>query len=89
MNDTVSEDIPDRTKELIAGSFRLTPLRIALLLALITLAVFLPVSGYDFVNYDDEHYIPLHPPVLQGITLGGIAEHKKPLQPLCLSLIHI
>lgn len=93
MNDTVSEDIPDRTKELIAGSFRLTPLRIALLLALITLAVFLPVSGYDFVNYDDEHYITLHPTVLQGITLGGIAEmstgtHHSNWHPLT-SLSHM
>ena len=83
----------DRPPEIVGGAVHLTPVRAALLLTLITLAVFLPVTGYDFVNYDDEEYITLHPTVLKGVTLNGIVEvstqtHHSNWHPLT-SLSHM
>ena len=48
------------------------PRLIALLLALITLVVFLPVGSFSFVNFDDDDYITNNPPVRHGLTADGI-----------------
>ncbi len=48
------------------------PRLIALLLALVTLAVFLPVGSFSFVNYDDDDYVTNNPPVRQGLTAAGV-----------------
>ena len=48
------------------------PRLIALLLALATLLVYLPVGTHQFVNYDDDEYITANPIVKSGITLAGI-----------------
>jgi protein O-mannosyl-transferase len=45
---------------------------IALLLALATLLVYLPVGTHRFVNYDDDDYITNNPIVKKGPTWAGI-----------------
>jgi Flp pilus assembly protein TadD len=44
----------------------------AALLVVGTLAVFWPVAGFQFVNYDDNGFITDNPEVLAGLTWGGI-----------------
>jgi protein O-mannosyl-transferase len=45
---------------------------ISLLLALVTLAVFWPVVGYDFINYDDSVYVYENAHVQGGLTLENV-----------------
>jgi tetratricopeptide (TPR) repeat protein len=45
---------------------------ICVVLALVTLALYLPVVGYDFILFDDPAYITENPHVLQGLTLSGM-----------------
>lgn len=47
------------------------PVLVALLLAMGVVAVYLPVAGFDFTNYDDTHYVTRNPPVLGGLTWEG------------------
>jgi len=47
-------------------------LGVCLLLALSTLAVYAPVRGFDFVNYDDPEYVTGNPHVRNGLTVDGI-----------------
>lgn len=42
-------------------------------LALITLAVFLPVLGHEFINFDDPDYVTENSRVLNGLTWNGTA----------------
>ena len=42
------------------------------LLALATLAIFLPATGYDFVQYDDAEYILNNSTVQKGLTWWGL-----------------
>jgi tetratricopeptide (TPR) repeat protein len=44
----------------------------ALLLALMTLAIFWPVAMHDFVNYDDDDYITANPQVLSGLKAHNV-----------------
>lgn len=46
---------------------------ILLLLVGVTLAVYWPVTGYDFVNYDDPTYVSANAEVKSGLTTQGIA----------------
>jgi tetratricopeptide (TPR) repeat protein len=48
------------------------PRLIALLLALVTLAVYLPVRTHSFVNYDDPDYVTENPFVKNGLTWPDI-----------------
>jgi tetratricopeptide (TPR) repeat protein len=48
------------------------PRLIALLLALVTLLVYLPATHYDFINYDDQDYITDNAIVQNGLTWAGI-----------------
>ena len=48
------------------------PRLIALLLALATLAVYLPVARHDFICYDDDLYVTNNLIVQHGLTLSGI-----------------
>jgi tetratricopeptide (TPR) repeat protein len=48
------------------------PRLVALLLALTTLVVFLPVGGFHFVNFDDTDYITDNPVVKHGLTPAGV-----------------
>ncbi|MEW6264960.1 MAG: tetratricopeptide repeat protein [Thermodesulfobacteriota bacterium] len=49
------------------------PLLAGLLLAVVTLVVYWPVAGHDFVNYDDPKYILENPYVRSGLTPRGLA----------------
>ena len=51
---------------------RLLPLWICLVLAAVTLAVYWPVTGYDFVSYDDSDFITDNPIVQAGVTAPGL-----------------
>jgi len=44
---------------------------IAIALALATLAVFCPVTGFQFVNYDDTDFVTGNPHVQAGLTVEG------------------
>jgi Flp pilus assembly protein TadD len=46
---------------------------ICLLLVAATLAVYWPVTGSDFLNYDDPDYFTSNPRVLTGLTPGNVA----------------
>jgi protein O-mannosyl-transferase len=48
------------------------PRFIALLLALLTLAVYLPVARHGFILYDDGDYVTDNPMVRNGLTFEGI-----------------
>jgi len=45
---------------------------ICLLLTLITLAVYWPVGGHDFVDYDDGDYVVANPRVQAGLSWEGV-----------------
>lgn len=46
---------------------------IALLLAAVTLALYWPVTGFDFVNYDDPDYVINNPGIQHGVTAQTVA----------------
>lgn len=48
------------------------PLLVALLLALITLVIYLPVTRCDFVHYDDDDYVVDNRIVQNGLTWTGV-----------------
>ena len=48
------------------------PVLIGLILFAVTLALYLPVRGYDFINCDDPDYITSNPVVLGGLTWAGV-----------------
>jgi protein O-mannosyl-transferase len=43
------------------------------LLALSVVAVYLPVVGFEFTNYDDTYYVTRNPQVLKGLTWEGVS----------------
>src|ERR1700733_3169283 len=50
---------------------RPAPLWMAVALALVTLAVFCPVTTFQFVNYDDTDFVTANPIVQAGLTVKG------------------
>lgn len=54
-------------------SGRLTAVGAAVVVALITVWVFLPVSGFGYVNFDDPNYLRDNAVVLEGLTAEGVA----------------
>ena len=56
-------------------------------LALVTLLLFLPSKGYDFIYLDDYDYVVANPQVQEGLTWAGVkwaftAEHASNWHPL-------
>src|SRR5947209_2781693 len=49
------------------------PAFVCLLLGLVTLAVFWPVRGFDFISLDDGNYVSANPQVQRGLTMEGVA----------------
>src|SRR4051794_13755713 len=45
---------------------------ISILLVGVTLAVYWPVTGFDFINYDDNDYVSENHHVLGGLTWRGV-----------------
>lgn len=48
------------------------PRLIALLLSLVTLVVYLPVTRHAFLSYDDDDYVTNNRMVQAGLTLAGV-----------------
>lgn len=48
------------------------PRLLGLLLALVTLVVYLPVRTHDFVNYDDDDYVTNNPAVQNGLAWSSL-----------------
>ena len=46
-------------------------LAVCLALAAVTAALYWPVTGHDFINYDDHQYILDNPHVVSGLTWSG------------------
>ena len=46
-------------------------------LAIVTLAVFWPVTGYDLINYDDNDYFSSNAHVLGGLTWKNVLWHFR------------
>lgn len=46
---------------------------LCLLLAVITLALYNPVSRHPFINYDDDRYVTENPQVRAGLTWGSVS----------------
>src|SRR5690242_16134740 len=62
---------PEETGDFTDRLFR-SPVFLSILLAALTLLVFLPVIRSEFVNYDDPDYVTANPHVQKGITLNNI-----------------
>ncbi len=60
------------------------PRSIGLLLAFVTLLVYLPATSCQFINYDDPLYITENPVVRGGLTWGGrqIGIHRRTCEQL-------
>jgi Tfp pilus assembly protein PilF len=52
--------------------FRSRTIAIAALLFAVTLALYAPVVGFEFLSYDDPDCVTDNPVVLRGLTLGGL-----------------
>lgn len=50
------------------------PIAAAVVLPLLVAVVYWPVSGYEFLNWDDRAYVTANPLVLGGLTAGGLTE---------------
>ncbi len=46
---------------------------LSLMMVVLTMAVFLPVAGHDFLNFDDNVYLTENPQVRAGLTREGVA----------------
>src|SRR5271157_4845369 len=63
------------------------PRSIGLLLALLTLVIYLPATSNDFINYDDLDYVLQNPTVQNGLSWAGVkwaftGEHASNWHPL-------
>jgi protein O-mannosyl-transferase len=72
---------------MMAFSNKKVQLPILLTLALLTLAVYLPVRNYEFLHYDDDMYVVENPHVRSGLSWDNIkwgftAVHNTYWQPL-------
>jgi protein O-mannosyl-transferase len=74
MRQAATETQPDPTKAVtsVAAQPRSAPWLIATLLVLATIALYWPVTGYDFINVDDPDYVAANPHVLGGLTWENI-----------------
>ena len=72
-NQRVTNSPPVGARPVVFGGVRWRPMFICLLLVGVTLAVYWPVKGYDFLNYDDEIYVTKNPQVQHGLTWNGVA----------------
>src|ERR1051325_2930016 len=62
--DSLSANVPARS--------RIHPLAACLLLIVVTLRVYCPVTGHEFVDYDDGDYVFANPHVQAGLTWNGV-----------------
>jgi len=62
-----NQQVASRFLNLLAG-----PFWTGLLLAIITVVVYWPAVGFDFVNYDDPQFVYENPHVLGGLTWENV-----------------
>jgi hypothetical protein len=53
-------------------AFLSDPTLIGLALVMITLALYWPATGFEFINYDDPRYVVQNSHIHPGLTAGGI-----------------
>ena len=63
------------------------PRLLALLLAFVTFAAYLPATRFAFINYDDNDYVTANPPVQAGLSWAGVkwaftTQHANNWHPL-------
>ena len=56
----------------VAACPRIPTWLLAVLLALVTVALYWPATGYDFINYDDNLYVSENARVQNGLTLENV-----------------
>lgn len=64
---TIAERVRIRLADFVAD-----PVVIALLLALATVMLYWPATGFEFINYDDPHYVIQNTNLQSGLTWAGI-----------------
>jgi len=62
------------TAPIRADSFSRKDILLALLLFLLTFALFAPALGYEFINLDDYPYVAANPMVRNGLTWGAVEQ---------------
>src|ERR1700759_1111323 len=55
-----------------APALRTNPILLSLVLVVATIALYAPVNHHPFINYDDNDYVYLNPPVQAGLTLTTV-----------------
>ena len=65
---TKAKPAPPKTVAAARARPRLPVWLMAVLLALVTIALYWPVTGYDFINFDDPDYVTANPHVQGGLT---------------------
>jgi protein O-mannosyl-transferase len=69
---TEPEPAPPKGASPITSQPRSAPWQMALLLMVATVALYWPVTGYDFINIDDPEYVGLNPHVVGGLTWASV-----------------
>ena len=69
---TPSQPAPARASAAVAAGPRFPVWLMAALLALVTMALYWPATGHDFINYDDPDYVTANPQVQSGLTWAGV-----------------
>ena len=64
----IPEPFPMRTLSPVTAPSRVPAWLLAALLALVTIALYWPVKGYGFINFDDSDYVTANPHVVGGLT---------------------
>jgi len=70
---TQAKPAPTRAATPVRARPRLPVWLMGLMLVLVTMAVYWPATGYDFVNYDDPDYVTANTHVQGGLTWEGLA----------------
>ena len=69
---TQSESAPTRAATPVMARLGFPVWLMAVLLALVSIVLYWPATGHDFVNYDDDVYVTSNIYVQNGLTLEGI-----------------
>ncbi|MEI8042854.1 MAG: tetratricopeptide repeat protein [Verrucomicrobiota bacterium] len=67
-----SKPVPARAAPPVEARSRLTVWLLAVLLLLVTIALYWPATGHDFLNFDDPDYVTANPHVQQGLHWEGV-----------------
>jgi len=68
----IPKPLPMMTLSAATAPSRFPARLLAALLALVTIALYWPVTGYGFINFDDSDYVAANPHVVGGLTRESI-----------------